>query len=459
MNILILGAGQVGSTLAEHLSKDEANNITLVDISAEKIFALQDKMDIRTEAGLASHPKVLERAGGEDADLVIAVTQSDEVNILACLTAHKMFKTPAKIARIRSKEYLEIETLFRLNSIGETVVDAFISPDMLVVDHIASLLELPGALQVLDFAEGKLRLVAVKAYYGGPLVGHEIAELKKHLPSKAEARIVAIYRNGQPIPPEGTTRINANDEVFFLSTPENIKRVIKELRANDKPYKRIMIAGGGNIGLQLAQRIEENRLVKLIEFDKTRAASIAQELDKTLVLVGDATDQELLHNEGIDEVDVFLALTNSDEANIISSMLAKKLGVNKVMSIVNKTSYVDLVQNDTIDIAISPEQITISSVLSYVRKGDTTAAHSLRRGAAEVMEVVVHEETATAGIIGKTIEELNLHKGVTIGAIIREEEVIIAHHDTRIENEDHVIIFVNDSKEVHSVEKLFGGSN
>ena len=457
MNILILGAGQVGSTLAANFSSEDENNVTIVDISSDQLKPLQDKYDLRTVQGLASYPQILEQAGGANADLVIAVTKNDEVNILSLQVAHKLFKNKTKIARIRSHEYLESEHIFRTNSAKEKVIDVFISPDKLVTDYILRLLEHPGALQVMDFAEGRLRLVAVKAFYGGPLVGHEIRDLKSHLPNNAETRIVAIFRNGQSIAPEGSTILEVGDEVFFLAERENIKMVMSELRRLDKAYKRVMIAGGGNIGYRLAKELESRCSVKLIEHGEKRARSISELLDDTLVLHGDATDQELLKQEGIQDVDVFLALTNSDEANLISSMLAKKHGARKVMSIVNKTTYVDLVQNDAIDIAISPEQITISGVLAYAREGDTETAYSLRRGAAEVMELVVHGHARESQVVDRMISEIPLPVGVTIGAVLREDEVIIVHHDTVVHDNDHVVLFFSDKSQIPYIEKLFGG--
>ena len=451
MNILILGAGQVGSSVAENLSS-EANDITLVDTNITLLEELGDRMDIQTVVGHASHPNVLERAGIADADMLVAVTNSDETNMVACQIAHSLFNTPTKIARVRSQEYLKHQELFNDDALP---VDVLISPEQLIAEHIQRLIEYPGALQVLDFAGGKARLVGVKAYYGGPLVGHEIADLRKHMPS-VDSRVAAIFRRGKGIVPDGHQVIEADDEVFFIAARKDIRAVMSEMRKMDKPLKRIMLAGGGNIGKRLAQALEKKHQVKLLERDEQRSKDLSRELDKTMVLWGDAADEDLLLEENIDQMDVFCALTNDDEANILSSMLVKRLGTRKVMSVINRAAYVDMVESHgSIDVAISPQQITISGLLAHVRRGDVVAVHSLRRGAAEAIEAIAHGDSATSKVVGKKVEDIKLPKGTTIGAIIRGDEVIMAHHDIVIENEDHLILFLLDKKKFHAVEKLF----
>jgi trk system potassium uptake protein TrkA len=317
------------------------------------------------------------------------------------------------------------------------------------------LIEYPGALQVLDFAGGRARLVGVKAYYACQLVGHEIADLRKHMPG-VDTRVAAIFRKGRGIVPDGHRVIEADDEVFFIAARKDIRAVMSELRKMDKPIKRIMLAGGGNIGKRLAQALEKKFQVKLLERDPQRAKELSHDLDKTIVLLGDAADEDLLLEENIDQMDVFCALTNDDEANILSSMLVKRLGTRKVMSLINRHAYVDLMESEgTIDVAISPQQITISGLLAHVRRGDVVAVHSLRRGAAEAIEAIAHGDKATSKVIGKRIEEIKLPAGTTIGAIIRGEQVIMAHHDVVIENEDHLIIFLLDKTKFNAVEKLF----
>ena len=450
MKIIILGAGQVGSSLADHLSS-EANDITVIDTDHARLGALQDRLDLRTIVGHASHPEVLARAGAEDADMVIAVTNSDETNMVACQVSYTLFHTPTKIARVRALEYLSHPQLFTQEALP---IDVLISPEQLVTDYVFRLIEHPGALQVLGFAEGKVQLVAVKAYYGGPLVGHELRALRDHMPG-VDTRVAAIYRRGRAIMPEGDTVIEADDEVFFIAAKKDIRAVMGELRRLEKPVKRVMIAGGGNIGMRLARALEDNYQVKIIDHNPRRAQAIAQELTRAIVLQGDVADEDLLLEENIENTDVFCALTNDDEANILSALLAKRLGAAKVMALINRAAYVDLVESGEIDVAISPQQATIGSLLAHVRRGDVVMVHSLRRGAAEAIEAIAHGDERSSKVVGRTIENIKLPEGTTIGAIVRGDEVIIAHHDTVIEAEDHIILFVVDKRQIPEVERMF----
>jgi trk system potassium uptake protein TrkA len=450
MKIIILGAGQVGQSLAYSLA-GEANDITIVDKRAEVLQELRDRVDLRTVNGRASHPSVLEQAGAADANMVIAVTDSDETNMVACQVSYTLFHTPTKIARIRATEYLTYSKLFVQQALP---IDVLISPELLVTQYVQRLIEHPGALQVLDFSNGRVQLVAVRAYYGGPLVGQELRTINDHMPG-IQTRVAAIFRHGRAINPDGHTVIEPDDEVFFLAATKNIEAVTSELRRLDKPYKRIVLAGGGNIGGHLAKALEPRYQVKVIERDVRRARYLSESLDKTIVLFGDAADQDLLLEENIEHTDVFCSLTNDDEANILSAMLAKRLGARKVMSLINRPSYVDLVESGIIDIAISPQQVTIGTLLTHIRRGDVVAVHSLRRGAAEAIEAVAHGDSKTSKVVGRAIEEIKLPPGTTIGAIVRGQEVIIAHHDTVIASEDHIIMFLMDKKRITEVESLF----
>ena len=450
MKIIILGAGQVGSSVAEALVS-EANDITVVDSESQCLQALQDRLDLRTVVGHASQPDVLKRAGAEDADMILAVTNSDETNMVACQVAYTLFHTPTKIARVRARDYLNHPQLFTQEALP---VDVLISPEQVVIDYVQRLIEHPGALQVLDFASGRVQLVAVKAYYGGPLVGHELRELRNHMPG-VDTRVAAVFRRGKPIIPEGSTVIEADDEVFFIAARKHIRLVMSELRKLDKPTKRIMIAGGGNIGRGLAKALEGDYQVKLIDHNSGRSRQIAEELIKTIVLLGDAADGELLLEENIENTDVFCAVTNDDEANILSAMLAKRLGARKVMSLINRAAYVDLVESGDIDIAISPQQATIGGLLAHVRRGDVVVVHSLRRGAAEAIEAVAHGDSKTSKVVGRAIQDVKLPPGANIGAIVRNDEVLIAHRNTVIESEDHVILFLVDKRRIGEVERLF----
>ncbi|WEK30993.1 MAG: Trk system potassium transporter TrkA [Candidatus Pseudomonas phytovorans] len=450
MKIIILGAGQVGGTLAEHLAS-EANDITVVDTDGERLRDLGDRLDIRTVQGRGSLPTVLRQAGADDADMLVAVTNSDETNMVACQVAYSLFHTPTKIARVRESSYLTREELFDNDHIP---VDVLISPEQVVTNYIKRLIEHPGSLQVIDFAEGKAQLVAVKAYYGGPLVGQQLRQIRAHMPN-VDTRVAAIFRRDRPITPRGDTVIEADDEVFFIAAKKDIRAVMGELRRIDETNKRIVIAGGGQIGERLAEAIESRYQVKIIEMNPARCRHLSDTLESTVVLQGSASDKDLMLEENIADADIFLALTNDDEANIMSSLLAKRLGAGKVMTIINNPAYVDLVQGGDIDIAISPQLATIGTLLAHVRRGDIVSVHSLRRGAAEAIEAVAHGDSKSSKVVGKAIEDIALPPGTTIGAIIRDEEVMIAHDDTLIESGDHVILFVVDKKHIRDVEKLF----
>ncbi|MEM7465388.1 MAG: Trk system potassium transporter TrkA [Pseudomonadota bacterium] len=450
MKIIILGAGQVGSSVAANLC-NEANDITIIDTNPNTLQNLQDRFDLRTIVGHGSYPEVLTQAGAQDADMIIAVTNSDETNMIACQIAYTLFRTPTKIARIRENQYQNHNELFAQEALP---IDVLINPEQQVTDHIRRLIEFPGALQVLDFADGRVQLVAARAFYGGPLVGHQLRELPEQLPG-VETRVVAIYRRHEPIIPRGDTVIETGDDVFFIAAPKHIRSVMSEFQRLDSPNKRLVIAGGGNIGKRLALALESRCNIKIIENNPERAQQISEELEHSYVLLGDAADEDLLIEENIDQTDVFCALTNADEANIISSMLAKRLGAKTVMALINRAAYVDLVQRDIIDIAISPQQATIGSLLAHVRRGDVVKVHSLRRGAAEAIEAIAHGDRNSSQVVGRTIEEIELPPGTEIGAIVRDEKVIMVHHDTRIEAEDHVILIVTNKKHVRDVERLF----
>jgi len=451
MKIIIVGAGQVGGTLAENLV-GENNEISVVDIDNEKLRELQDKMDLQVVNGQGCHPDVLKNAGGEDADMVIAVTSDDATNMITCQICSSLFNTPKKIARIRSNQILKYsEQLFHKKHVP---VDHIIAPEQLVTRDIARLIDYPGALQVLEFADGKVSLVAVKAYYGGLLVGHALSTLRDHIPN-VDTRVAAIYRNGKPIRPLGTTVIEADDEVFFIAASIHIRAVMNELQKLEPAYKRIMIAGGGNIGGGLARILEKNHQVKLIERSQKRAEQLTSELNDTLVFAGDSSDQELLTEENIDQFDIFIAVTNDDEANIMSSLLAKRLGVRKTMVLIQRDAYIDLVHGSTIDIAISPQQATISALLTHVRRGAIDNVYSLRGGAAEAIEIVAKGDEKSSKVVGRAIKNIKPPPGATIGAVVRGSEVLIAHSNTLIHEEDHVILFLVNKRYIYDIEKLF----
>ena len=452
MKILILGAGQVGRTAADHLSREEANEVTVVDVNEDTLRDVQDRFDVRTVAGNAAHPNVLEAAGAAEAEIIVALTSSDEVNLMACEVAFTLFRTPTKIARIRAVEYTSRAGLFGADGLS---VDVFISPEQLVTEYVERLIHHPGTLQVLDFADGRVRLVGVRVRSGGLLAGRSLRELPQHLP-KTEVRVVAIYRDGRSVAAEGDTVLADGDEVFFLAARDDIRRIMSTLRHDDSAARRIVIAGGGNIGFHLARTLEKHNQVKVIERDARRARKVSELLENAIVLHGDAADEELLIEENIDSADVFAAMTNAEEANILSAMLAKRLGAHKVMALINKPSYAELMESHpAIDIAISPQTITIGSLLAHVRRGDVVRVHALKTGAAEALEAVARGDERTSRVVGRTVAQIALPEGASIGAIVRGDQVIMAHHDTLVLADDHVILFLADRRHLEAVERLF----
>ena len=450
MKIIVLGAGQVGLTVARNLALED-NEVTVVDTNSAILQELENTSDLRTVNGQASYPEVLRTAGAEDADMIIAATDSDETNIVAIQIAYTLYRTPSKIARIRSMEYMREQNLFDNDNIP---IDVIISPEQLITEHIQRIIEHPGAVQVVDFANGRVRLVGIEVQKDAPMAGVLVSRMSQLL-DDIDTRLVAVYRGDEVIIPKGDTLIKEEDIVFFVGKRSDTAKVMALFHHDDVPCKRIMIAGGGNIGLLLARKLERLYRVKLIEANSERADVLASTLNNAMVLHGDAANQDMLINENIQEMDVFCALTNDDEANILSAMLAKRMGARKIMSLINRPAYVDLVERDIIDVAISPQQITIGALLTLIRRGDVVAVHSLRRGSAEALEGVAHGDRETSVLVGRTIGEITLPKSASIGVVVRGEEVLVAHHDLVVESEDHLIVLITNKQQIADVEKLF----
>jgi len=420
-------------------------------------LASQGFQVIEAATGREGLEKFSAGASAPNADIVLldlGLPDMDGQQVLDAIRQH--YEVPVIIVSVRGHEvrataYLTRKGLFAHEAIP---IDVLISPEQVVTDHVRRLIEHPGALQVLEFAGGLVQLVAVKAFYGGPLVGQDLAFLRRHMPN-VDTRVSAIYRRNRPIIPRGDTVIEADDEVFFLAARRDIRTVMSELRRVERDFRRVVIAGGGNIGERLAEHLEHSHQVKIIEHDLERCTTLSERLDRTVVLHGSATSKRLLEEENIEECDIFCALTNDDEVNIMSSLLAKRLGAKKVLTLINNAAYVDLVQGGEIDIAISPQQATIGSLLTHVRRGDIVNVHSLRRGAAEAIEAIAHGDKQSSKVVGRTIREIGLPEGTTIGAIVRGKEVIIAHGDVMVESGDHVILFVIDKRRIRDVERLF----
>lgn len=458
-NILIVGAGTVGSSVAQALD-EEGYDITIIDQNEAALNQASQNLDIQTIHGDASDPLTLEEASPDSIDMVLAVTDNDATNILVCQLAHRLGLEPNLVARVRNMEFHKRKDEFFGSEDKQIPIHSIISPAQKVTDQIIRLINMPGALQVVEFAGGKIQLVAIRADEGGKLVGHKIEELSDHMPD-VDVRVAAIYRSGEPIIPKGATVILPGDEVFFIAAPENLMGMMQELRTVDKTHgKRVMLVGAGNIGMRLALEMESVDLrVKLIEFDYDRAEHAATVLDNTIVIHGNATDQNLMLRENIEATEVFCSVTNDDAVNILSAMMAKWLGARRTMALINNSSYVEMLESagSGIDIVISPNQNTIGELLRYIRSGSTLEVHSLRRGVAEAIETLAIGDSHTSKVIGRSIEQLDLPKGAVVGAILRDGEVLIAHHDLIIQPDDHAIIFVaaKSPKLITHVQRLF----
>ncbi|CAN7741262.1 Trk system potassium transporter TrkA [Acidovorax sp. LjRoot66] len=477
MKIIILGAGRVGHSVAESLVS-ERNDITVIDTDAERLRDLESRFDLRGVVGNGIDPAVLAEAGAHDTDLLIACAAQDETNLVCCKIAQIVFNIPTRIARVRSSGFDNDERLVGPEGFA---VDRIICPEESLTRYIGKLIEYPEAMQVREFAGGRACLASVRARTGAPMVGHTIAELRAGAPDVA-VRIVAIYRRFPDEPDrfvacDGNTRIEPGDEVFVLAASEHIAHVLAALHRRGatavQPVRRIMIAGGGRVGLRLARQLAKQAgrfRVKIVEGDMHRCTELASLLPSdTLVLQGDATDEDLLGDENIEEIDLFLALTDDDENNIMSCLLAKRMGARRVLALINRRSYADLMHGTQIDIALSPAQAMLGELLAYVRQGDVQAVHSLRRGVAEALEIVARGDRKSSRVVGRKVSELQLPGEVHMGLIVRglpdspdvspedlrEPQVIIPRSSTVIESNDHVVFFLPHKRLVRDVEKLF----
>ena len=446
--IAVLGGGQVGASVAKILT-DDGNDITLVDNNVSVLEDLQEDNDIKTIQGNASSPSVLNQVELSDCDILIATTASDEVNLVSCHLAKKMFNVPNVIARLRNAEYREETSDFNLDLFS---IDSIISPSLLVTDFIKNIIEHPGAFQAFHFADGKLQVIGVTVLKDGPLAGKKLSEFKKHMPN-VNVNVIAIYRDRKSLPVNGSSIIETGDDVFFLATEENM-RFMSELRKNQSRVENIMIAGGGNVGTILAAKLSEKFSTKIIEKDQSRSKYLSETLEGVVVLNDDISDESLLENEGIKDVDFFCSVTNDDQMNILSSKLAKDLGAKKSIAIINKPSYRKLVSKE-IDVVVSPEDVTIGSLLASVRASDVVKVHSLGFGEAELFEVIIHGDKNTSKVVSKKISDLELPQGCRIGAIYRNESVILAQGDIEICSEDRLIIFLLNKRDFPKLAKLF----
>lgn len=450
MKVIICGAGQVGSNIARHLAA-ENNDVTVIDQSPDLIRKISDMYDVQGMVGFASYPDMLERAGAGDCDMIIAVTFYDEVNMVACQVAHSLFSVPTKIARIRAQTYLR-PGWANLFSREHMPIDVIISPEIEVARAVNRALHAPGALDMLPFAEDRIRLIGVRIGDNCPIINTPLRQLTELFPDLS-LFVTGIVRENRMIVPTGDDQMLPGDEVYFIADTRHVARAMPLFGHEEKEARRIVIVGGGNIGLFLARELEADDRplkLKLVEASAPRAELIADQLSRTVVLHGDALDVEILEEANVQAAEAIVALTNDDEVNILTSLMAKQIGCRKAITLVNNQAYEPLISSLGIDVVINPRATTVSSILQYVRRGRIRRVHSLRDGAAEVIEA---EALETSGLVGQSIAELDLPDGIIIGALVRGDEVVIPRGPTVIQSHDRVIIFAEREK-VRTVEKM-----
>ena len=438
MKIIILGGGSIGSSVAKELSSEE-NDVVVIDNNKKNLEPLKSIEGIKTVCGNGSSPRTLSQSGLDNESLLLCLTDSEETNLLASIVGKHKFNAGRIVCRLKGSEYRKIAKEIT------PFVDYFINPEDLITDEINSLLHHPGSLEILDFAEGSIKLVSVRAKTSGLLVGRQIKELKNDLPDY-ETRIPAIYRNDELIIPNGETVINDGDEVFFIADEKHISDVTRELQKLESKYKNIYIAGAGNIGKSLAKKTNEDFNIKLIEKSEEQSELANEVLDNVLVLNADAADKDFLDSESIQDCDVFVAVTHDDESNVLCSLMAKKLGSKKTVTIINNEAYFDLVGKNELDIIISPVQITVSHILKYIRKGTVSNVHKVKKGKAEAIELLIDDRVKN--IAGKTVGDLKLNENIDIPCIKRDGDILMAHGATEIIDNDHLIVFYKNKDDI-----------
>ncbi len=451
MQVLICGAGQVGYSIARYLS-NESTDVTLVDLSEELIAKALDSLDVRGVVGHASYPTVLAQAGAADADMIIAVTQSDEVNMVACQVAHSLFNITTKIARIRQSAYSDPKwsNMFTRDHMP---IDLIISPEQEVARAIRRRLEVPGAFDIIPMGGGAVSIVGVRCVEDTPILDTPLNKLDPLFPDLA-ITVLFIERNGEKIVPKGDEILLVGDEVYLALATEHLKRGLAVFGHEETEGRRVLIVGGGNIGSHLGQLLEEERpdvRVKLIELDKNQAKRAAQNLSKTVVLHGDALDPDILTEASVSQTETIVAVSNDDEVNILVSLLAKRHGCQRAVTLVNKRGYGNLISQLGIEAIVNPRAITVSHILQFVRQGLVRSVHTLAEGVGEVIEV---EAMETSGIVGKTLSAAKISKGIRLGMIVRGDSLISPRGDTVIEPHDRVVLFAT-ADTVKKVEKLF----
>ena len=451
MKVIICGAGQVGFNIARYLSSEGAD-ITLIDQSEALVTKIADSLDVQGLVGFASHPDVLERAGAPDADMVIAVTYADEVNMVACQICHSLFDVTTKIARVRHQSYLN-PLWSDLFSRDHMPIDVIISPEIEVARAVSRRLEVPGAFDVIPLADGKVSLIGVHCTPETPILDTPLRQLTGLFPD-LHILVIGLQRDGRAIVVTPEDVMLDGDDVYFVAETAHLTRAMVAFGHEEKEARRVIIVGGGNIGLSLAEIVEEKYphvALKLIEINKERAEYVAQQLKRTVVIHGDALDQEILEEANVKATETVIAVSNDDEVNILASLLAKRFGSQRAVTLVNSTTYSPLIGTLGIDTVVSPREITVSTILQHVRQGRIRSVHSLSEGFGEIIEA---EALETSSLVGVPLREADLPEGVMVGAIVRGNDVIIPRGDTVIKPKDQVVIFAAASA-VKSIEKLF----
>ena len=449
MKILILGAGRVGSSLASTLSKQQYE-VSVIDLSKDKLQRLQEDFDLAIEVGHGSYPSTLKKAGADEETILLAVTNSDECNITSCQIAKSKFNVKKTICRLSNASYLD-----SLDAFGDNNIDIAISPENEVTEHLVDLIKHPGAEQIESFANGSIKVVSVKAKKDGMLVNRELKSIKSDMPD-TNTFVPAIYRKGKPLIPDGKTIIKENDEIYFLAAESDIDSVVQEMRLQDNSSSRMMIVGGGKIGFALAKTLEEDYKIKIIDPSDDRCEVISNQLNRTIVLKGEGSDEELLKSENIENIDIFCALTNDDETNIMSAFLAKKLGAKKTIIIVNNYTYINILPKNFVDIALSPQRLTVSMVLQHLAKGDVPQEVMLKmQSGAEAIEGIIHKNKFTKNFFDRPISEIPIPDNCVIAAVIRQDKIFMHSKKLLLKPDDKVIVFILGKTDKEQIENLF----
>jgi trk system potassium uptake protein TrkA len=451
MKVIVCGAGQVGFSIARHLAL-ENNDVTVIDRDPELVRRVSDTLDAKGVVGHASNPEVLELAGIENADMIIAVTYADEVNMVACQVAHSLFDVPTKIARVRQQSYLK-PIYANLFSRDHMPIDVIISPEIEVARAVTRRLQVPGAFEMIPLVDDKVKLIGVRCEESCPLVNTPLRQLTQLFP-ELNIVIVGLMRDGTPMVPTADDQLLSGDEVYFVVDSEQVSRAMAAFGHEEAEARRLVIFGGGNIGLFLAQEIERNHdwvKAKIVEADKDRAEAISGMLKRTMVLNGDVLDPEIMEEANISQTEAIVAVTNDDETNILASLLAKQIGCERAITLINTGTYEPLINSLGIDVVVSPRNITVSTILQHVRRGRIHSVHTLREGFGELIEA---EALETSELVGKPLKEVNLPPGVVLGAIVRDGEMICPRGSTVVLAKDRVVMFAAEDV-IRKVEKIF----